>query len=125
MPCMHGEYATGLRTSRITNLRMRTSRIRKVRTCGCGFKNLEKSLRDLRLRTKLFNVQLRTCGYGSRKVKFGCGFADCGLKKNLRCPALGISHCAYWQYSSIADQEGSRRSGLLLKLEKHKKAWNA
>ena len=24
-----------------------------------------------------------------RKLKFGCGFADCGLKKkNLRCPAL-------------------------------------
>ena len=48
----------------------------------------QKVVADLRLRTKLLNVQLRTCGCGLRKLKFGCGFADCGLKKNLRCPAL-------------------------------------
>ena len=47
-----------------------------------------KVVADLRLRTKLLNVQLQTCGCGLRKLKFGCGFADCGLKKNLRCPAL-------------------------------------
>ena len=36
---------------------------------------------DLWLRTKLLNVQLRACGCGLRKLKFGCRFSDCGLKK--------------------------------------------
>ena len=61
----------------VADLRLRTSRIRKLRTCGCGFKNLEKSL--------------RTCGCGLRKLKFGCGFADCGLKKKLAVPSTGIN----------------------------------
>ena len=56
----------------VAYLRLRTSRITKLRTCGCGFKNPETSL--------------RTCGCGLRKLKFGYGFADYGLKKNLRCP---------------------------------------
>ena len=46
---------------------------------------------DLRLRTKLLNVQLRTCSCGLRKLKFGCGFADCGLKKKLAVPST--DHC--------------------------------
>ena len=32
---------------------------------------------------KLFNVQLRTCGFGLRKLKFGGGVANCGLKIKL------------------------------------------
>ena len=77
---------------------MRTSNITKLRTCGCGlqdlrscglavadFKNYEVA--DLRLRTKLLNVQMRTCGCGLRKLKFGCGFADCRLKKKLAVPS--------------------------------------
>ena len=74
-----------LRTSRITKLR--TSRIRKLRL---RIQESWKVVADLRLQTKLLNVQLRTCGCGLRKLKFGCGFADCGRKKNLRCPALLI-----------------------------------
>ena len=66
-----------------------------VKSCGLAvvdFKNYEVA--NLRLQTKLLNVQLRTCGCGLRKLKFGCGFADCGLiKKNLRCPALLITIC--------------------------------
>ena len=83
---------------------MRTSNITKLRTWGCGlqelqscgiavadFKNYEVAalqlriqeslnvVADLRLRTKLLNVQLRTCGCGLRELKFGCEFADCGL----------------------------------------------
>ena len=102
---------------------MRTSNITKLRTCGCGlqelgscglavadFKNYEvadlrlriqesrKVVADLRLRTKLLNVQLRTCGCGLRKLKFGCGFADCGLKKKLAVPStanrpIKFGHC--------------------------------
>ena len=64
-------------------MRLRTSRIRKLRTCGCGFKNLEKSL--------------RTCGCGLRKLKFGCGFADCGLKKKLAVPST-----AFWLGASAS-----------------------
>ena len=81
---------------------MRTSNISKLRTCGCGlqklrscglaiadFKNYEVAdlrlriqqsrniVANLRLRTKLLNVQLRTCGCGLRKLKFGCEFVDC------------------------------------------------
>ena len=47
------------------------------------------------LRTKLLNVQLRTCGYGLRKLKFGCGFADCGLKKKFAVPSTGIFRLPY------------------------------
>ena len=43
----------------VADLRLRTSRITKLWTCGCGFKNQETSLR-----TKRLNVQLRTCGCG-------------------------------------------------------------
>ena len=90
----------------VADLQLRTSRFTKLRTCGCGlavadFKNYEvadlrlriqeswKVVADLRLRTKLLNVQLRTCGCGLRKLKFGCGFADCGLKKKT----CGAQHC--------------------------------
>ena len=89
---------------------------KKLRTCGCGlaaadFKNYEVAVADfknyevanlrlriqeswnvfadLRLRTKLLNEQLRTCGCGLRKLKFGCGFADCGLKTKT----CGAQHC--------------------------------
>ena len=73
-----------------------------LRSCGLAvadFKNLEvadlrlrsqesrKVVADLRLRTKLLNVQLRTCGCGLRKLKFGRGFADCELKKKLAVPS--------------------------------------
>ena len=51
-----------------------------------------KVVADLRLRTKLLNVQLRTCGCGLRKLKFGCGFADCGLKKKLAVPSTALKH---------------------------------
>ena len=96
---------------------MRTSNITKLRTCGCGleelgscglavadFKNYKvadlrlriqesrKVVADLRLRTKLLNVQLRTCGCGLRKLKFGCGFADCGLKKKLAVPSTDFNY---------------------------------
>ena len=49
---------------------------------------------DLRLRTKLLNVQSRTCGCGLRKLKFGCGFADCGLKKKLAVPSIACGQLA-------------------------------
>ena len=64
----------------------------KLRTCGCGFKKSRKVVADLRLRTKLSNVQLRTCGCGLRKLKFGCGFADCGLEKKLAVPSTVLKH---------------------------------
>ena len=75
-----------------------------LRSCGLAaadFKNYEvadlrlriqesrKVVADLQLRNKLLNVQLRTCGCGLRKLKFGCGFADCGLKKKLAVPSTG------------------------------------
>ena len=83
-------------------LAVRTSNITKLRTCSCGLQELQScglALRiqeswnvvaDLRLLTKLLNVQLWTCGCGLRKLKFSCGFEDCGLKKNLQCSALLI-----------------------------------
>ena len=73
--------------------------LRSCRLAVADFKNYEvadlrlriqesrKVVADLRLRTKLLNVQLRTCGCGWRKLKFGCGFADCGLKKKLAVPS--------------------------------------
>ena len=94
---------------------MRTSNITKLRTCGCGlqelrscgfavadFKNYKVAdlrlrihescnvVADLRLRTKLLNVKLRTCGCGLKKLKFDCGFADCGLKKKLAVPSTDV-----------------------------------
>ena len=97
-----------VRTSNITKLRTCGCGLEILRSCGlqilrsCGltvadFKNYEVT--DLRLRiqesgnvvadlrTKLLSVQLRTCGCGLRKMKFGCGFADCGLKKKLAVPS--------------------------------------
>ena len=88
----------------VADLRLRTSRITKLRTCGCGLQELRScglavadsrilkrrcglAVADLWLRTKLLNVQLRACGCGLRKLKFGCGFADCGLKKKLAVPS--------------------------------------
>ena len=77
---------------------------KKLRTCGADFKYYEvadlrlriqesrKVVADLRLRTKLLNVQLRTCGCGLKKLKFGCGFADCGLKKKLAVPSTATNH---------------------------------
>ena len=76
--------------------------LQELQSCGpavADFKNYEvadlrlriqesrKVVADLRLRTKLLNVQLWTCGCGLRKLKFGCGFADCGLKKKLAVPS--------------------------------------
>ena len=109
----HGDCKTLLISSwKVVDLRLRTLNITKLRTCGCGlqelrscglavadFKNYEVAdlrlriqeswnvVADLRLRIKLLNVQLRTCGCGLRKLKFGCGFADCGLKKKLAVPS--------------------------------------
>ena len=85
---------------KVADLRLRTSRIIKLQTCGCRFKNPEAPLR-----TRLLNMQLRTCGCGLRKLKFSCKFVDCGLKKNLRCPALMKPHedcfaCQYYTSNS-------------------------
>ena len=105
-------------------LAVRTSNIAKLLTCGCGlqelrscglavadFKNYEvadlrlriqesrKVVADLRLRTKLLNVQLRTCGCGLRKLKFGCGFADCGLKKKLAVPSTVEMLRVVWYFA--------------------------
>ena len=78
---------------------------RFTKSCGLAvadFKNYEVAdlwlriheswnvVADLRLRTKFFNVQVRTCGCGLKKLKFGCGFADCGLKKKLAVPSTEI-----------------------------------
>ena len=93
-------------------LAVRTSNIIKLRTCDCGlqksrscglavahFKNYEIAdlrlriqeswnvVADLRLRTKLLNVQLWTCSCGLIKLKFDCGFADFGLKEKLAVPS--------------------------------------
>ena len=60
-----------------------------------------KVVADLRLRTKLLNVQLRTCGCRLRKLKFGCGFADCGLKKKLEVPSTaghGMESKLEWKF---------------------------
>ena len=91
----------------VTDLRLWTLRITKLQTCGCGLQEsgscglavadsriLKRrcglAVADLRLRTKLLNVQLRTCGCGLRKLKFGCGFADCRLKKKLVVSSTGF-----------------------------------
>ena len=81
---------------------LRSCGLQELRSCGLAvadFKNYEvadlrlriqesrKVVADLRLRTKLLNVQLRTCGCGFGKLKFGCGFADCGLEKKLAVPS--------------------------------------
>ena len=63
---------------------------KKLRTCGVDFKYYEVA--DLRLRTELLKVQLRTCGRKFKKLKFGCGFADCGLKKKLAVPSTEFQH---------------------------------
>ena len=81
---------------------------KKLRTCGEDFKycevadlrlRIQKSwniVADLRLRTKVLNVQLRTCGCGLRKLKFGCGVADWGLKKKLAMPSTAYYvKCAF------------------------------
>ena len=87
-----------------------------LRSCGLAvadFKNYEvadlrlriqesrKVVADLRLRTKLLNVQLQTCGCGLRKLKFGCGFADCGLKKKLVVPSTGFKCVLYIAFTVI------------------------
>ena len=66
----------------VAYLRLRTSRITKLRTCSCGFNNPE--------------ISLRTCGCGLRKLKFYYGFADYGLKKKLAVPRTG-----YWKNCNL------------------------
>ena len=44
------------------------------------------------LRIKLKNMQLPTCGCGLSNLKFGCGLADCGLKKKLAVPSTGAQY---------------------------------
>ena len=61
-----------------------------------------KVVADLQLRTKLLNVQLLTCGCGLRKLKFGCGFADCRLKKKLAVPSTGIV-CVIYRRPSLTE----------------------
>ena len=74
---------------KVADLRLRMQESQKVvADLRLRIQESQKVVADLRLRTKLLNVQLRTCGCGLRKLKFGYGFADCGLKKNLRCPEL-------------------------------------
>ena len=64
-----------------------------LRSCGLAVADFKiYEVADLRLRTKLLNVQLRTCGCGLRKLKFGCGFADCGLEKKLAVPSTVLKH---------------------------------
>ena len=80
--------------------------LQELRSCGLAvadFENYEvavlrlriqesqKVVADLRLGTKLLNVQLRTCGCGLKKLKFGCRFADCGLKKKLAVPSTVLN----------------------------------
>ena len=120
---------------------MRTSNITKLRICGCGlqelrscglavadFKNYEVAdlrlriqesrniVADLRLRTKLLNVQLRTCGCGLRKLKFGCGFADCGLEKKLAVPST--AHCIIHRQALMVKTMPDELSHILDKLIK-------
>ena len=75
--------------------------LRSCRLAVADFKNYEvvdlrlriqeswNVVANLRLRTKLLKVQLRTCGRGLGKLKYGCGFTDCGLKKKLAVPSTG------------------------------------
>ena len=49
---------------KVANLRLLTSRITKMRTCGCRFKNPETSLRTCDCRFKNPETSLRTCGCG-------------------------------------------------------------
>ena len=58
---------------------LQNSSTRFIKTCGADFKYHEVA--DLRLRTKLLNVQLRTRGCELRTLKFGCRFAVCELKR--------------------------------------------
>ena len=46
---------------------------------------------------KLFNVQLWTCGYGLRKLKFGCGVANCGLK--IKLAVLSTAETRFLKYA--------------------------
>ena len=55
---------------------------RFIKSCGLAVRTLNiTKLRTSRIR------KLQTCGCGLRKLKFGCGFADCGLKKKLGVPS--------------------------------------
>ena len=67
------------RTLKITWLR--TSRITKLRICGCGFKNSETSLRTCGSGLKLLNVQLRACGGGLGKLNLVAVLQTADLKK--------------------------------------------
>ena len=84
----------------VADLRLRTSKITKLR-----IQESRKVVADLRLRTKLLNVQLRTCGCGLGKLKFGCGFADCGLEKKLAVPSTvnRASFCNFAPFFTASD----------------------
>ena len=60
----------GLKNYAVEDLRLQTSRITWLWTCGCRH---------------AFEHAIGTCVCGLRKLKFGCGVVDCGLKT---CPAL-------------------------------------
>ena len=59
--------------------------VNSLPTCGSDLKNY--AVADLRLQTSRI-TKLRTCGCGLRKLKFGCGVANCGRKKKLWGPPL-------------------------------------
>ena len=76
----------------VADLRLRTFKNYEVADLRLRIQESRNIVADLRLRTKLLNVQLRTCGCGLRKLKFGCGFADCGLEKKLAVPSTVLKH---------------------------------
>ena len=82
----------GLQILRSCGLAVADFKIYEVADLRLRIQNSRKVVADLRLRTKLLNVQLRTCGCGLRKLKFGCGFADCGLEKKLAVPSTVLKH---------------------------------
>ena len=82
----------GLQILRSCGLAVADFKIYEVADLRLRIQKSRKVVADLRLRTKLLNVQLRTCGCGLRKLKFGCGFADCGLEKKLAVPSTVLKH---------------------------------
>ena len=82
----------GLQILRSCGLAVADFKIYEVADLRLRIQKSRKVVADLRLWTKLLNVQLRTCGCGLRKLKFGCGFADCGLEKKLAVPSTVLKH---------------------------------
>ena len=82
----------GLQILRSCGLAVADFKIYEVADLRLQNQKSRKVVADLRLRTKLLNVQLRTFGCGLRKLKFGCGFADCGHEKKLAVPSTVLKH---------------------------------